>query len=43
MSPERLQETRPGLKDTWFELITGELQHVLYHAGQVGLLKKSLS
>jgi hypothetical protein len=43
MSPERLQETRPGLKDTWFELITGELQHVLYHAGQVGLLKKALS
>ena len=41
MSPERLHESRPGLSDTWFELITGELQHVLYHAGQVGLLKKA--
>ena len=40
-SPERLHETRPGMKDTWFELILGELQHVLYHAGQVGLLKKA--
>lgn len=40
-SPERLHETRPGMKDTWFELILGELQHVLYHAGQVGILKKA--
>jgi hypothetical protein len=40
-SPERLHELRPGLKDTWFELVSGELQHVLYHAGQVGLLKKA--
>jgi len=43
MSPERLHETRPGLQDTWFELVSGELQHVLYHAGQVGLLKKATS
>jgi DinB family protein len=41
ISPERLHESRPGLTDTWFELVTGELQHVLYHAGQVGLLKKA--
>ena len=41
MSPERLHQPRPGLTATWFELITGELQHVLYHAGQVGLLKKA--
>ena len=41
MSSERLLETRPGLKDTWFELVIGELQHVLYHAGQIGLLKKA--
>jgi len=43
MSPERLLESRPGMKDTWFELVIGELQHVLYHAGQVGLLKKAAS
>ena len=41
LSPERLLETRPGLEETWFELVSGELQHVLYHAGQVGLLKKA--
>ena len=43
ISPERLLESRPGMKDTWFELVIGELQHVLYHAGQVGLLKKVAS
>jgi DinB superfamily len=43
ISPERLLESRPGMKDTWFELVIGELQHVLYHAGQVGLLKKAMS
>ena len=43
ISPERLVEPRPGMKDTWFELVTGELQHVLYHAGQVGVLRKAAS
>lgn len=38
---EKLHENRPGVDGTWFELIIGELQHVLYHAGQVGLLKKA--
>jgi hypothetical protein len=38
---ERLHEPRPKLKDTWYDLIVGEMQHVLYHAGQVGVLKKS--
>jgi DinB family protein len=38
---ERIHELRPGLKETWYDLILGELQHVLYHAGQVGLLKKA--
>jgi hypothetical protein len=32
---------RPGLDDTWFVLILGELEHMLYHAGQVGLLRKA--
>ena len=39
--PARLHEQRPGLDGTWHELAIGELQHVLYHAGQVGLLKKA--
>jgi len=26
---------------TWYELVIGELQHVLYHAGQAALLKKA--
>jgi hypothetical protein len=39
--PERLPEKRSNVDDTWFGLIAGELQHVLYHAGQVGILKKA--
>jgi len=38
---EKLHEKRPGVDGVWFELIIGELQHVLYHAGQVALLKKA--
>lgn len=38
---ERLPERRPGLSDTWFGMISGELQHVLYHAGQAALLRKA--
>lgn len=37
----KLEEKRPGVDGTWYELISGQLQHVLYHAGQVGLLKKA--
>jgi hypothetical protein len=40
-SAERLHEKRPGIDDTWHGLILGELQHMLYHAGQVSLLKKA--
>jgi hypothetical protein len=38
---ERLEELRPGVDDTWFGLIIGMLQHTLYHAGQIGLLRKA--
>jgi hypothetical protein len=38
---EKLEEQRPGVNDTWYALIVGEMQHVLYHAGQVGLIKKA--
>lgn len=40
-APERLHDLRPGVDDTWYALILGEMQHVLYHAGQVGLLRKA--
>jgi hypothetical protein len=39
--PAKLHEKRPGVDATWYELIIGQLQHVLYHAGQIGLLKKA--
>lgn len=38
---ERLQTSRPGTGGTWYELVIGELQHVLYHAGQVAVLRKA--
>jgi hypothetical protein len=34
-------EKRPDAEGTWYELAIGELQHVLYHAGQVSLLRKA--
>jgi uncharacterized damage-inducible protein DinB len=37
----RLEEKRPNVDGTWYELVSGQLQHALYHAGQVGLLKKA--
>lgn len=40
--PERLLEKRPSPADgTWEDLILGQLQHVLYHAGQAAILKKA--
>ncbi len=38
---EKLLEKRTGVDDTWYGLIVGQLQHMLYHAGQVALLKKA--
>jgi uncharacterized damage-inducible protein DinB len=38
---ERMQERRPGMDQTWYAMLIGELQHVLYHAGQVSLLRKA--
>jgi hypothetical protein len=39
--PERLVEPRPGVDGIWYDLLVGVLQHVLYHAGQVALLRKA--
>jgi uncharacterized damage-inducible protein DinB len=36
----RLDEVRPGA-DTWYVLLHGIVQHDLYHAGQIGLLRKA--
>jgi hypothetical protein len=38
---EKLLEKRPNVEDTWYALIIGQLQHMLYHAGQLGVLKKA--
>jgi len=38
---QSLNEKRPGTQGTWYDLIVGQLQHLLYHAGQVALLKKA--
>ena len=38
---EKLHEKRPNVDGTWYELLIGELQHVLYHAGQAAILKKA--
>jgi uncharacterized protein YfaQ (DUF2300 family) len=38
---ERLHENRPGLDDTWYGLIIGQLQHGLYHLGQAAVLGKA--
>ena len=38
---EKLQEKRPNVEDTWYALIIGQLQHMLYHDGQIGVLKKA--
>lgn len=39
--PEKLYELRLPIEATWFELISGGLQHIIYHAGQVAVLKKA--
>ncbi len=36
----QLTERRPGLEDTWYGLVTGELQHLVYHAGQIAILRR---
>jgi hypothetical protein len=39
--PDQIFEPRPRVGDTWYALVSGELQHVLYHAGQIALLRKA--
>ena len=37
----RLEETIPGREYTFYDLLHGVVQHNLYHAGQIALLKKA--
>jgi len=38
----RLAETVPGKDYSFYVLLHGAIQHDLYHAGQIGLLKRAL-
>lgn len=39
----RLSETVPGRAFDFYFLLHGVVQHSLYHAGQIALLKKAIS
>jgi uncharacterized damage-inducible protein DinB len=39
-APERLSETAPGKKYSIYFLLHGIVQHNLYHAGQIAILRK---
>ena len=41
LRPEQLDERVPGRKYTIYKLIHGVIQHNLYHAGQIAILKKA--
>jgi uncharacterized damage-inducible protein DinB len=41
MSEAKLNETIPGTDFTYYVLLHGVVQHDLYHAGQIALLKKA--
>lgn len=41
--PDRLDAPAPGTEpQTFYILLHGAIQHIAYHAGQIGLLKKAL-
>lgn len=41
MSDKKLRSKRPGATGTFYDLAHGQVQHALYHAGQVAVLRKS--
>jgi uncharacterized damage-inducible protein DinB len=41
-SDPRLEETVPGRPYSFYHLLQGMIQHAVYHAGQIALLKKSV-
>ena len=38
----RLGRIRPGTKTSWNVLIHGQMQHQLYHAGQIAMLRRGM-
>jgi len=42
LSDDRLQATVPGRPYNFYHLFQGMIQHAVYHAGQISLLKKAL-
>ncbi len=40
MTDAKLLETRPGTNSTYYDLVHGQVQHALYHAGQIAVLAK---
>jgi uncharacterized damage-inducible protein DinB len=38
----RLGRKRPGTPTTWYVLIHGQIQHQLYHAGQIAMLRRGM-
>jgi uncharacterized damage-inducible protein DinB len=41
-SAERLNENIPGKEQTFYTLFHGIIQHNIYHAGQIAMLKKAI-
>ena len=39
---QQLGRIRPGTKTSWNVLIHGQLQHQLYHAGQIAMLRRGM-
>jgi uncharacterized damage-inducible protein DinB len=42
LDPERLDQKPPGANSTRYVMLHGTVQHGLYHAGQIALLKKAV-
>ena len=40
---QRLGETAPGMNYSFYVMLHGVIQHDLYHAGQIAILKKALA
>jgi uncharacterized damage-inducible protein DinB len=40
MTDAKLLEIRPGTQSTYYDLVHGQVQHSLYHAGQMAVLAK---
>lgn len=38
----QLGRKRPGVEQTWNVLIHGQIQHALYHAGQIAMLRRAM-